>query len=464
MQKYMNPQLLKIFGCGVLFLSFFYLVSSPPKRIILADGFSSLVLGELWKKEPGAISVPNVKRFQEHHFRILKKRMTIRLEKMPIPKELQSEKKRQTTIQAANLSFVPGKSQHYYLPQSLNLNIVFALLYALGVEHLYHVLVVLFLLICFLKVLPVHYFRGHWMLVMTLIIFNPLFLFYSYHSASLDIANMLIVCFLVALFLNIWHSLSLESKSKKSILLPSIIFGCGNAVSLWGNPLNICLTIFMMCGFLMHPQREAKTARTVLMMVLISYSLSLIVFGLALIAAVGSGKPVLMCHPLFENFSSWFSDHSGMTGVVILSTLTTNLYLILRAIVLSFPLLLPAFFGFFSFPLREPIFRLMGGIFCILLVPNFFITDLEFSHYLLTGRLLLPLLPVLAILATHWLSQRALGERVCYTAFIILIGFASYAFFMARLRIDLFDLGLLEALDKNFTRIYLVHQYTDLFP
>ena len=87
-----------------------------------------------------------------------------------------------------------------------------------------------------------------------------------------------------------------------------------------------------------------------------------------------------------------------------------------------------------------------------------FIYDVDFSNYLLSGRYLLPLAPLLSLPAAYWLSSRPTNERWSFIALAVLIGISGYVYFLARMRIDIFNIGLMEALDKSFTRIYIVYQ------
>jgi len=455
----------------VMFLALFVFVAfikTPPMRVVVQDGLDAICLGELLKRE-----WPGSEKHEQHapeNARVnvserLKKLGSIRQEWVPLSIDEAVKMERTVTFDANVCSpGLPDLPDNRLSQQRYSLAIVYAVLYYCdaGQFYVFGVMVPLLIIVAALiaRFSAVVDVRVLWLVFL----FNPLFLFYSYHHVSLDWINVVFISIYVGL-LFLWRN-EIEGAGTEWDRGKAIFFGvCFSLLSLFlimGDPFNlmiIAVSLVLMLSSCGHP---LKVVRLSAWANVIGPVVVVFLFG-AVVLPEGPW-PFLLGHPLTRPLGVFRVDHAAGPWSSMVPILITNCYLLCRAAILGLPLIIPAIAGFVVLYGKDRLMcRALLAMMVLKVMPVLVIRDLEFSHYLITGRALLPLLPLLAVPAALWLSQRTAGEKIAFVAAIVLIGCAGYFFFLARMRIDIFDCGLLSALDKNFTRMYLVFQRLDYF-
>lgn len=441
----------------LLLLVFLLLVMLPKHRIVFLDGFNIPMLGE-------ALRSKHLYFCNESDFKTATKSSTIanactnREEHLPIPRIiLKKEVIRNVHISAEMLPAIKTSEGKIILPQSLNGGLLSSIFSSFGIGKWFLIIFVLPLLFYSIKLIPRKYYGEDFSLFLLLILFNPLMLFYSYHIYSIDILNFTVFTFLFSFFIYLWKELEREVLLSRFIFYV-IVLGIVDTFVFLTNPANIFLIIFIHFSLFFHSKKKVSDIT----------KLTLLAFFIFLISSWFAGKLFT-----FKELSFWKLIHSNplVSGYFSSNNLNplsyfpaANIFVFLRALILSFPALILAFFGLILQKRREKsIFIITLGVISIVIITPFFQRNFDFSNYILTARLFFPLTFMLAIPISLWLKSREYFEKLIYEALIVLVGIAGYAFFLARMRIDLFNLGILSALDKNLMRIYLVFQHIEFF-
>lgn len=455
-------------------LVFLLLVLSPPLRLVGVDGFTALLQGELLARGQLGGSRARI----DESVRALTPLASQRRETVPMPREFHAAE-RTDRISARAVEVDRGRDGRFYLPRSWNGRAFYAVARVSGLPWIVTVLIILPLIVLLAMLLgesPAGK-ASRWPSIALLIMFNPLILFYTYQGPTGDCLNGLLaaLCLIVML-----RSVGTTSEGPDGhdgtavrttgTHVGNVLAGSGLTVVIAGNPdlLPLILAVFFWC--LARSLRSEHRLVTALLSV---FAGSIVTATLmVLVAATMFGDPwsiIGLHHGTLFGGTLLHREPGAGNNAPLLMSLLRNVYLFVRTCLLAMPVLLPALLAMVVERGREDHGTMSGRLLPVVVLavaslPVILGDRPEFAHYLLTGKNMIVAVPFLTAAAVHWLHGLADAERRTWSGLLVLIGVASYAFFLARMRLDFLSSGLMEALDRNYTRMYLVFQYRDLFP
>lgn len=444
-------QILLMLFSALLYLA---LVMSPPLRIVLPDGFNALVTGELLQSGTFTISEHSRVSVAQYFEKNLASHATVRRERVPIPKFLGQEEIKLTSISANSAQIMPLRSGEFIYGGVLNGTVVYALFWALGIDRFYALLIILPVLLLSVYTMRGILHRQEQIVFFILFLFNPVVLFFSCQASTIDICNLLLSLLLMVLCIKSFKggTISGEKTSGAKRVTIFIVLGFIGSVSFFHNPLSI--GVVFLCGFFSFVRGES--GRFQIMGPTLYYGiLAVSIFFLLWLNSHSFMSRFLPFHPLapyLGPFKAFFQ-----TGEMAFPLVVKNVYSGIRALILIFPALFFALFGIVGTGDRRIRLFLITSL-CLYFIPACFTTDLDFSLYQLYSRFLLSMVPMLLFGTVLWLQKKSPSMKGVLVATIVIIGISSHAFFLARMRIDLFHSGIMGALDKNTSRMYLVYQ------